>query len=176
MIPKMDRIEGMRYGLVIGCGKEPMVSTPEMTWTNLDGDPAVKADSRIPVDCLHERYTGFFDKIIAKDILEHVPCTDFNPNYWMHVLRTWSWCLRPGGEIFVQVPDIEAIMAQFHAAAPIDLATVNRVIFGENTNAWDRHYRVFTLRELKAAMEYLGLEIVEAYNLHVCAMVTGRKR
>lgn len=175
MVPKMDKIPNMRYGLVIGCGREPKESTPDMTWTNHDGDPEIKADLRTPIDCLHERYAGFFDEIIAKDILEHVQCTEFNPTHWMDVLRSWSWCLNSGGQILVQVPDIQAIMVRV-LEGKIDLRTANRVIFGENTSPWDRHYQVFTLESLETAMEDVGLEILSATNLHVCAIVRGRKR
>lgn len=168
------RQEGKKYGLVVGCGSEYRTSTPEMTWLNVDADPAVKADLRWPVHELHTRYAGFFDLIEAKDILEHVPYSENNQTEWFRALQSWCWCLARGGTIKVQVPDIEAIMAQFHNGH-IDFVTVNRVIFGESTGQYDRHYQTFTLRQLRQWMEDLGLEITEAYNLHVCALVVGRK-
>lgn len=168
------RKQGEKYGLVAGCGKEYRETTPEMKWLNLDADPEVKADIRWPLDRLHDRYVGFFDEIEAKDILEHVPYSETNKDQWLNSLRSWSWCLTRGGTIKVQVPDIEAVMKQFHEGA-IDFPTANRVIFGESTGEFDRHYQVFVLRDLRQTMVDLGLEILEAYNLHVCAVVVARK-
>ena len=175
------RKPGERYGLNIGCGKEYRESEPQTDsviktkWTNLDGDPAVRADVRFRLDRIHERYAGFFDEIIAKDVLEHVPCNNDSPDAWLAALQSWCWCLAPGGTLWVQVPDIEAILKQFHDGT-IDEATMNRVIFGTNTGVYDRHYRMFLLRELRKTMIDFGLNILEAYNLHVCAIVIGEKR
>lgn len=168
------RQEGRKYGLVVGCGAEYKTTTPEMTWLNLDADPAVKADLRWPVHELHARYAGFFDEIEAKDILEHVPYSEINQDEWLKALQSWCWCLARGGVLKVQVPDIEAILSQFHDGR-IDFRTANRVIFGESIGPYDRHYQAFTLRQLRQVMEDFGLEITEAYNLHVCAIVVGRK-
>lgn len=168
------RQEGKKYGLVVGCGAEYRESTPEMKWLNLDADPAVKADLRFQVHELHIRYAGFFDVIEAKDILEHVPYAENNQFEWHKALQSWCWCLARGGTLKVQVPDIEAIMARFHDGH-IGFSLVNRVIFGESTGPYDRHYQVFVLRQLREVMEDYGLEITEAYNVHVCAVVVGRK-
>lgn len=168
------RVEGKKYGLVVGCGAEYKATTPEMEWLNVDSDPDVVSDVRWPVNSLHIRYTGFFDVIEAKDILEHVPYSQTNQTEWLQSLQSWCWCLVKGGTIKVQVPDIEAIMAQFHEGT-IDFKTANRVIFGESTSPYDRHYQTFTLRQLREVMQDFGLEITEAYNLHVCAIVVGRK-
>ncbi len=169
------RKPGERYGMVVGCGNEYRKTTPEMTWINVDADPDIKADVRWPINCLHTRYLGFFDEIEAKDILEHVPYSSANENEWLETLQSWSWCLTAGGILKVQVPDIEAVMTQFHGGQ-IDFRTANRVIFGESTSPYDRHYQVFTLRQLRQTFLDLGLEVTEAYNLHVCAVVVGRKR
>lgn len=168
------RESGNRYGLVIGCGKEYREATPEMIWINVDADPDIKADIRWPIGSIHTRYAGFFDTIEAKDILEHVPYSEDNQEEWLRTLQSWCWCLARGGVLKVQVPDIEAVMTQFHEGA-IDFRTANRVIFGESTSPYDRHYQTFTLRQLRQVMEDLGLEIVESYNLHVCAVVVGKK-
>lgn len=168
------RKQGMKYGLVIGCGSEYHESTPEMSWLNLDVDPAVKADIRLPLHRIHERCVGFFDEIEAKDIMEHVPYSENNQTQWLDTLQSWSWSLVRGGTLRVQVPDIEAIMKQFHDGT-IDFKTVNRVIFAENDSEWNRHYQVFTLKQVRQAMTDMGLEITEAFNRHVCAIVVGRK-
>jgi predicted SAM-dependent methyltransferase len=169
------RRPGERYGMSVGCGKEYRETTPEMTWVNVDADPEIKADVRWPVEALHTRYLGFFDVIEAKDVLEHIPYNEAHREEWLCALQSWCWCLAPGGTLKVQVPDLEAIMAQFHEGT-IDFRTANRVIFGESTGPYDRHYQTFTLRGLRQTMEDFGLEITEAYNLHVCAIVVGRKR
>lgn len=169
------RKQGEQYALNIGCGAEYKDSVAgALKWINVDGDPDIKADIRLPLHRLHERYVGFFDHILAKDVLEHIPYAENNQEQWMTTLQSWCWCLVRGGTLMVQVPDIEAIMKQSHDGT-IDFKTANRVIFGESTGLWDRHYQTFTLRGLRQTLVDMGLEIVEAYNNHVCAIVVGRK-
>lgn len=175
MIPKMDKIPGVRYGLVIGCGAEYREPTKEMIWVNHDGDPAVHADLRTPIGLLHERYRGFFDEIEAKDVLEHVPYNEEDKTTWETTLRSWIWCLAPGGQIMVQVPDLCAIATLLSEEA-IDEATANRVIFGESTTQWDRHYQAFTQQRLIKTMNDLGIHCSRAETIHVCTRVTGSRR
>lgn len=166
------RKEGEYYGLTVGCGQQYRESGDGWTWVNLDADRNVRADIRIQIHLLHNRYRGFFDYIEAKDVLEHVPCSEGNQTQWMDSLRSMAWCLAPGGLLFVQVPDIEATLKQFHDGV-IDFHTVNRVLFGESNGPYDRHYQTFTLAQVRTLMEELGFEITRSENIHVCAIVAG---
>lgn len=161
----------MKIGLNLGCGLYHEESTAEIDWCNVDADPMKAPDLNWNVRDFHgdSEYRGICHEILAKDILEHIP-----PPFWEATLKGWIDCLCPGGTIRVQVPSPECIFREF-TKGTIDEATMNRVIYGECTTKWDRHYQLFTIQRLRSAMEEMGLEIIEAYELHVCAIVIGRK-
>jgi predicted SAM-dependent methyltransferase len=172
----------MKYGLNLGSGKDFRTSTSEIEWTNVDADPNAKPDIVGSVEYLGSYFradrplVGHFDEIIARDILEHIPhmAGAALDGRWHTVLKGWIECLRPGGTIFLQVPCLQNIYEAM-ATGAIDEETANRVIYGESTDSWDRHYQLFSLLRLRTALESMGLDIVESYNLHVCAIVVGRK-
>lgn len=162
----------MKLGLHIGSGKQFMENTADCAWINFDADPVYGVDMT-PVCLLDTYFGGVVDHIIANDVLEHVPSSTTSAG-WHRALKAWVRCLRPGGTIRVQVPDPEAIFARY-LAGEIDEALMNRVIYGDNTGPYNRHYQMFTLKRLQKEMEDLGIKIDEAYNLHICAIVIGRR-
>lgn len=170
----------MKLGLNLGSGRNRIESTPEMVWMNIDADPATKPDIIASVgDCgawfrQDEPLNGKVDEIIANDILEHIPYRENDQNRWRDVLSAWVSCLRPGGTIRIQVPDPHAIFERF-SAGDITEETMNRVIYGERTTPWDRHYQLISSGRLGQAMVDMGLQLVEARTLHVCAIVIGVK-
>lgn len=170
----MNEPDTRRQCLNVGSGGDYRKSDAESRWINCDLSPAVVCDVRIPSRLLPGRYPIFFDHIEANDILEHIPYSEDNQSEWIDALRAWIYCLKNGGTIRVQVPDIGAIM-NLYGAGQIDHHTMNRVIFGESTNEFDRHYQTFTLTQLHDQMLDLGLKVITAEHLHVCAIVVARK-
>lgn len=165
----------MKLGLNIGCGKvDRRQSTPEVLWINIDADPAVNPDLVASVSDLDTRFMGQADEIVANDILEHIPYAQNNHTEHQIVLNSWVRCLKPGGVIRVQVPDPDAIIALYQNGS-LDETAMLRVIYGENTGRWDRHYQMITLRRLKSSMMMAGVEIIESSILNICAIVFGRK-
>lgn len=165
----------MRLGLNIGSGKNYIPSTPEMQWINCDGHEDIRADERMPLYQLDHKYMGQADEIIANDILEHMPYDSVsNGDMWLHILKRWVACLKPGGTIRVQVPDPHQIF-KLYEDGTLNEDQMNRVVYGENTSWHDRHFQMFSLLRLAVIMRGLGLEIVREYNLHICAIVIGRK-
>lgn len=161
----------MKLGLNLGCGLYHEESTAEIEWHNVDADPMKAPDLNKNVRDIHgdSEYGHIVHEIIANDVLEHIQVA-----HWKQTLHGWIDCLCPGGTIRVQVPSPECIFREFQKGT-IDEATMNRVIYGECTTKWDRHYQLFTLERLRSTMEEMGLEIIEAYEVHVCAVVVGRK-
>lgn len=167
----------IRLCLNLGCGVDYRQSTPDETWINIDADAAhVKCDMESRVESLPlMRYRGKVDHIEANDILEHVHYSEADKESWILVLRDWLYCLKTGGTIRIQVPDFWAIAIALREEK-ISMDTANRVIYGENTNSWDKHYQLFTFDRLKQTLLDMGMEILEARRLHVCAIVIARRR
>lgn len=90
--------------LEVGCGRKV---TPG--FVRADANPNVGAldwcgdvSTRMPWD------DGTFDEIRAVDILEHIPY-----RRTAAALTEWARLLRPGGVLYVQVPDCGRIMAEW---------------------------------------------------------------
>lgn len=165
----------MKLGLNLGSGKDYRKGDREVHWINVDLDPAVVSDLRASVELVNRALVQKYDIIEANDILEHVHCSEDNQDLWADVLQSWVGLLKPEGTLRVQVPDPHAI-ANLILTGSLDERTANRVIYGENTNAYDRHYQLISRERLETAMRGTGLDILESYNLHICAIVIGRKR
>jgi len=164
----------MKLGLNLGCGKDYRKNDPEVQWINVDLDPAVHSDLRVSVERVAAAVEQKFDIIEANDILEHIHYSEDNRYLWMDVLKSWAGLLKSRGTMRVQVPDPDAI-ARLKLDGTISERLMNRVVFGESTNSYDHHYQLISLGRLKNAMTEAGLVIVEAYNLHICAIVIGGK-
>ena len=160
----------MNRALNIGCGADVRKSTEDVDWWNVDADPEVKARFCLRAEEVGKSFLAVtFDHIEANDILEHVKV-----DRWRACLNGWVRLLKPGGTMRVQVPDPHAVMQRFQEGK-IDEATLNRVIYGESTGEFDRHYQLISMERLGRAMMDAGLEVTEASILHICGIVIGRK-
>lgn len=88
--------------LEVGSGYHP---TPG--FVHLDVNPA------LPVDVVGSAWplpfrTGSVDELRAVDVLEHLSYRDTD-----RALREWARVIRPGGRLYVQVPDAERIMVEY---------------------------------------------------------------
>lgn len=90
-----------RPGLVklhLGCGTEKRAG-----WTNVDVDPRVAPDVVSDVTQLTAFATGSVDVVEANHLFEHLTFDQARA-----ALREWARVLRPGGELFLEMPDFEA--------------------------------------------------------------------
>ena len=163
----------MKLNLNIGCGLDYKQSTATEKWINIDSDPNIKSDEYSSVEDLYPKYTDV-DFILAQDVLEHVVYNENTKDKWANVLAQWVWCLKKGGRIQVQVPDPYMIFAKMQSGAMTE-EEMNRVIYGENTTANDKHYQLISLGRLKDTMKEIGLKIVKEERLNVCAIIVGEK-
>ena len=152
----------MKLGLNIGCGKNKIPSTAEIEWVNIDADYSVIPNRCMDAWNVSTWYVDKADEIVANDILEHIPYAENDKIAWKAILRLWVSCLRPGGTIRVQVPSAVCCVQRFLEGA-ITEKTMNRVIYGESTTAFDKHYQTFTLNRLRRTMEEMGLQILDAH-------------
>lgn len=88
--------------LNVGCGAYPL-----LFWTNLDGNPRVRADIHAQVPPLP--YTdGQLDEIYAGHFLEHL-----TPKEADAFLQECFRCLSPGGRIGILVPDTREVVKRY---------------------------------------------------------------
>ena len=92
--------------LNIGCGDAPM-----LFWTNLDSNPAMKADVHATVPPLPFADESL-DEIFAGHLLEHLPRHEAAA-----LLRECYRCLTPGGRLGIVVPDTREVMKRYLAGA-----------------------------------------------------------
>lgn len=162
----------MRRVLNLGCGLSDFHrNEPTVQYVNIDADPKVQADLRddLTEPLMIELKHGLFDHIQASDILEHIPA-----DRCFNVLGSWTDLLVEGGTITIQVPDPYLLFDKLRSGE-LDEEEINRVIFGECTNQWDRHYQLISTGRLRRMLKNLGLKITDERRLHVCAIVTARK-
>lgn len=137
---------------------------------------------------------GCCDEIRAVDVLEHLPYRQTAA-----VLAEWARVLRPGGKLYVQVPDAEAIM-QWYISDPLLLldrlpddvpqtregGAAWRLLGGQDDDVcaktgddWrlNSHYALFSKDSLVLAMDAAGFVIDElTINGHPNLLVWARKR
>lgn len=89
--------------LEIGCGRK---DTPG--YTRVDANPEIPADWHGDAVGPMPFPDGSFDEIRAVDVLEHI-------SYWQteQALAEWARLLRPGGKLYVQVPDCGRIISEY---------------------------------------------------------------
>jgi predicted SAM-dependent methyltransferase len=94
----------MSAKLAVGCGYKPTPgyvrvdinpNIPDLDWCGDAADTMPWPDET-------------FDEISAVDILEHIPYTRT-----MDALKEWARLLKPGGRLFIQTPDAEAIFRSY---------------------------------------------------------------
>ncbi len=154
-------MEEARYNL--GCGDDVRDG-----YVNVDvresGD-VVTGDIREPYELIHR--FGHPKEVVMQDVLEHLPWREADD-----VLREWCQHLLPGGEIYVQVPN----MARFARNLLNDQCPLDKVrsdIFGGQDYPENTHRTFFTIERITQIMRSEHLDISEAReqrNLHVCGI------
>lgn len=100
---------------------------------------------------------GYYEEILAQDILEHLPRTEVLPT-----LQGWSRKLMPGGRLVLRVPDVLGL-AKLLSRRPTleDQETLLQNLFGTQAYTGDFHMFGFTEVVLRHYLALSGLEIVE---------------
>lgn len=139
----------------------------------VEGSQAVVDASRqrgqtLPVDVVVDRFETFqtqerFDVIIASFVLEHVDDPEA-------VLRRYAQFLRPGGQLFVAVPNGEALNRRLGHAAGL-LGSMTELSTADHELG---HQRVFTLKTLQDLLVRAGLRIRRTEGLYLKPMTTAQ--
>jgi hypothetical protein len=126
----------------IGCG-----DTLEAGWTAWD----IK-DGKDAAD-LSELADESVAEIRASHVLEHLPMAQTGPT-----LLEWHRVLRPGGRLFVAVPNFARIVGEIINGR--DDPNLARYIMGGQTDEHDFHYALFTAALLNSYLLETGFKSV----------------
>jgi hypothetical protein len=101
--------------------------------------------------------SGYYEELIAQDVLEHLPRTEV-----LEALREWSRLLMPGGRLVLRVPDViglAKLLAKRHDLAEQEILLQN--LYGTQAYSGDFHFFGFTEVVLRHYVALAGLEVAE---------------
>ena len=136
--------------LHLGCSKKKIYG-----FTNVDIRPEVEPDLMEDSTTLKSIKRETVDLIYASHILEHTkdPLT---------VLVRWREILKPGGELYVAVPDMGACI--LHYIQHKDLNIIHSFIWGGAKNDYDFHYTGFDEKRLADCLFRAGFRSIKKYD------------
>ena len=143
--------------LHLGCGSEYRHG-----WVNVDSNRDVRADVYGSVTDLATFDASSVDVIEAMHLFEHLTAKDATA-----ALREWARVLKPGGELFLELPDLEACMqlvGRHHDDHGIDLALTGIYGWAPDIEAHGlpmMHKWGWTRASIERAMVDAGFEGVE---------------
>lgn len=134
---------------------------------NVDADWGVPCDVVGSVRRLHLA-DGTVGVIYASHLFEHVRRRDVQST-----LAEWHRVLRPGGQLYLCVPDLEAVMHLYLAALPAYDADPNcratadlaaGVAYGGQVDSFDFHYFGYSFATLRYLLLAAGFATVERFD------------
>ncbi len=134
----------------IGDGKTPNI--PGFKIVDLSDDPSV--DIRCDVSKLTAIESGSVDEIYASNILEHFKHLDT-----VNVLKEWCRVLKPGGLLWVSVPNMDYCMKTFQKYGLTDY--LRNLIWGDQIHPYAFHYVAFTYGSLAKCVLEAGFSDIE---------------
>lgn len=167
--------------LHLGCGEIRLDG-----WTNVDVRQCFAADIVCNlVDLNPVCEPGQADAIYACHVLEHFGFNGVEPRA-SDVLRHWVSRLRPGGECFISVPDLQKVGAAIAATQDTyQQWCFMKCLYGGCEYPQNRHFVGYTRRLLLEEMVAAGLSEVQpfkpfaddtsAFVLHGCAVSLNLK-
>jgi len=137
----------MPLKLNLGCGTDKREG-----YINVDVREEVQPDLVIDLERegLKRWVDNSVDEILMKDFLEHLS--------WRRVrwfLRECHRVLKPDGRVFIQAPDLQAIIAK----VPSDWERLSYWIMGGQNHHANVHKTVFTRDELRKLLEEEGFRV-----------------
>ena len=101
-----------------------------------------------------------FSEIYASHIVEHL---DFAGEL-VETLKEWNRVLKPGGVIYISVPDLDILCAMMIDKSQLDTQTrfqVMRMMFGGHVDEYDYHKVGLNLEFLGGSLAQAGYETIE---------------
>lgn len=147
------------YKLNLGCGDRHIHG-----FINIDGREEVKPDFCLDITKISNSWNGTADLITAFHVLEHFPYKplSFSKVTVKDVLRDWYKALKPKGELYLSVPNFQAICD--HYLINKDLRSLQSFLIGGQKYDFDQHYSVWDYDSLSEILMEVGFDFVGTYN------------
>ena len=96
-------------------------------------------------------------EVRASHILEHFPHATT-----LEIMREWARVLKPGGKLFIAVPDIDKLIEIYESPQACKVP-VEKFIYGGQMDLTDSHRAMFNANKLERLLRMAGLVRVEAW-------------
>lgn len=144
---------GLPKKLNLGCGWDIRDG-----YLNVDLHDFHKPDKVADITQLDGLPEGYFQHIVAQDVLEHIERAKTVP-----ALTRWANLLEPNGTLFVRVPSLIDMLSLLKTATSIEREhEVIHLIYGTQAYDGDYHLAGFTAGTLEAQLESAGLLVCNA--------------
>ncbi len=126
----------------------------EEGWEILDAQPGEHVDHVGDASDLSRFPDRTFGALYASHVLEHF---DYKEEI-LEVLKEWHRVLRPGGKLYVSVPDLECLCRLYVTPGlqPTERFEIMRMIFGGHMDDYDYHMAGLEQSYLEACLEAAG--------------------
>lgn len=134
---------------------------PHPDWKILDVEARPEVDFVGNASCLQQFESESVDVIYASHVLEHF-YYGLN-NELLKTLSEWYRVLRPGGSLFISVPDLNTLCWLYlnPNLMPLERHHIMRIIFGGQINEHDVHKVGFDFETLVLYLEEVGFQEYE---------------
>ena len=152
--------------LNIGCGYDKRPG-----YLNIDMDPMCKPDFLVTADNADNLPSNYFEKVLAKDVLEHIPRTQT-----LAALLQWAQYLKLGSRLELQTSSVYGIVDMMRQQETFEYHYGMTVcMFGSQAHPGDFHYTGFTEQTLKvhllaAGFMPISIKLEEGWLFHVQAI------
>lgn len=143
-----------KFCLNVGCGDRTydFYPTNEYRCINFDARAGLKRVDEVgDIRDLFRFSDGYFDYILASDILEHFPIAET-----INILTEWRRVLKIGGILEVRVPDLETICNEYLRHR--DAKLTSWLIMGGQDYPGNDHFVIFDRAWLKSIMVTVGFK------------------
>jgi predicted SAM-dependent methyltransferase len=137
---------------------------PHPDWKIFDIEPRPEVDFIGNASDLSQFENDSITAIYASHILEHF--YHAIDNELINTLKEWHRVLKPGGQLFISVPDLRTVCWLYlHPEMTVfDRLHLMRIIFGAQTNIYDVHKVGFDLEILALCLEEVGFKEYQRVN------------
>jgi predicted SAM-dependent methyltransferase len=124
-------------------------------YLNVDFQEVHEPDLLADVRSLPMLPSGYFDEVLAQDVLEHLERGDVDP-----ALREWARLLAVGGRLVLRVPDLIGLarLLAYHDQVA-DHHKLIQNLYGTQAYTGDFHLSGFTELTLRASLHDAGFEV-----------------
>lgn len=140
------------FKLHLGCGARYLPG-----WYHIDALEYEHIDEIGPVDRLDSFASGTVSQIYACHVLEH-----FGRYEYSSVLTEWARVLKPGGVLWLAVPDFQAVARRY--AKTRDIHEILGLVVGGQRDIYDFHKIIFDIHNLTETLQQVGFTSVNRYD------------